>query len=131
MPQLVAIEPALFREDEAWFVFDDGKRYLRKRDQSASARREVNFPMIGRGDTIDPCCGADGKFYTSLSAYRATLKPDGNPKGERFIEMGDQELPPFKAPEFDRQSRRDAIKAGIQDVKEGRVAPLVTGDQLP
>jgi hypothetical protein len=63
-------------------------------------------------------------MHDSLSSYRRTLQPGGNPKGERYLELGDQELPPFKAPEFDRKTRREAIRAGIADVKAGRVPPL-------
>lgn len=94
----------------------------------APAQRLIVAPMLARSDAIDPIRGADGRMHTSLSSYRASLRPDGNPKGERYVELGDQELPPFKAPEFDRKSRREAIKAGIADVKAGRVPPVVTGD---
>lgn len=128
MAELVAIEPALFREDEAWFVFSDGRRCLRKRERPARSEPKVVFPMIGRSDTIDPIRGPDMRMHTSLSSYRASLKPDGNPQGDRFHEIGDTELPEFKAPEFDRASRREAIRAGIADVKAGRVPPVVTGD---
>lgn len=72
--------------------------------------------------------GADGKLHDSLASYRHSLTPEGNPKGERYLEMGNEELPAFKPPEFDRKERREAIKAGIADVKAGRVPPVVTGD---
>lgn len=128
MAELIACEPALFNEDEIWLVFSDGRKLLRKRSLLSQERVRPNFPMIGRSDTIDPVRGADGRMHTSLSTYRATLKPDGNPRGERFLELGNDELPPFKAPEFDRKTRREAIKAGIADVKAGRIPPVVTGD---
>lgn len=74
--------------------------------------------------------GADGKMHDSLMSYRHSLTPEGNPKGERYLELGDQEMPKFEAPEFDRKERRDAIKKGIQDVKEGRVPAIATGDDF-
>jgi putative FmdB family regulatory protein len=94
----------------------------------APTQRLITAPMIARSDSIAPIMGADGKMHDSLSSYRATLKPEGNPRGERFHELGDTELPAFKAPEFDRKTRREAIKAGIADVKAGRIPPVVTGD---
>lgn len=72
--------------------------------------------------------GADGKLHDSLASYRRSLTPEGNPKGERYLELGNEELPAFKPPEFNRRERREAIKAGIADVKAGRVPPVVTGD---
>lgn len=93
----------------------------------ALARRLISAPRV-RSDVIDPRIGADGKLHDSLASYRHSLTPEGNPKGERFLELGDQELPAFKPPEFNRKDRREAIKAGIADVKAGRVPPVVTGD---
>lgn len=128
MPELIATEPALFNPDEVWLIFSDGRRCLRKRTPpKAAARSSFPTPML-RSDTIDPIRGPDGRMHDSLSGFRAACRPDGNPQGERYLELGDQELPAFKAPEFDPQARRDAIRAGIADVKAGRVPPVVTGE---
>ncbi len=35
---------------------------------------------------------ADGKMYDSLSALRRTYRADGNPQGEEYIEIGNQEI---------------------------------------
>ena len=94
----------------------------------ASSRRMIVAPMIAASDTIEPTWGADGRQHTSMAAYRRTLRPDGNPMGERFLEMGNERPPKWKPPEFDRRERREAIRAGIADVKAGRIAPVVTGD---
>lgn len=96
-------------------------------DCGADARRMISAPMV-LSDSIEPRIGADGKLHDSLASYRHSLTPEGNPKGERFLEAGGEELPAFKPPEPDRKQRRDAIKAGIADVKAGRVPPVVTGD---
>jgi putative FmdB family regulatory protein len=96
-------------------------------DCGAPAQRQISAPRIV-SDCIAPTRGADGKMHDSLSSYRHSLTPEGNPKGERYLELGDQDMPTFKAPEVDRKKRRDAIKAGIADVKAGRVPMPVTGE---
>lgn len=119
MAELVAIEPALFRSDEAWFVFDDGRRCLRKIERPRPvARSDFPAPAILR-DSIAPCLGMDGKMHDSLSSYRRTLKANGNPQGETYIELGNESLTPVKY-EFDRKQRRDDIRAAIADVKAGK-----------
>lgn len=126
MATLVAIEPSLFHpETEGWFVFDDGRRCLRKLDPPARPMRSsFPAPMIRR-DSIDACRGMDGKMYDSLSGLRRTYRADGNPQGENYTEIGNEELTPVRY-DFDRAERREHIKAAIEDVRNGRVAPPVT-----
>lgn len=123
MAELVRIEPALFRADEAWFIYDNGRQYLRKREPAEPvARSSLPFPMIAK-DTIEPTRGPDGRMHESLSSYRRSLRPDGNPQGERYIELGDESMKTVEQP-IDRRQRRDDIKAAIEDVRNGRVPPL-------
>lgn len=82
----------------------------------------IGAPRV-QSDCIDPIFGFDGKKYDSLSAYRQTMKPENNPKGERYYEIGPGEQPKFKPKEFDRKQRRDDIKAAIADIKAGRLPP--------
>lgn len=124
MAKLVRIEPALFRADESWFVFDDGRRCLRKtHPPKPAARSSFPTPMIRR-DSIDPCRGADGRIHDSLASLRRSYRADGNPQGENYIELGTEPLPEPTPPTFDRKERRENIKAAIEDVKNGRVPPL-------
>lgn len=125
MAELLRIEPSLFRpETEGWFVFDDGRKYLRPLErEDNTSRSSFPCPMIRR-DSIDPCRGPDGKMHESLSSYRRSLRPDGNPQGQSYIEVGNESVT-YEAPQFDRKQRRDDIKAAIEDVKNGRVAPPV------
>jgi hypothetical protein len=123
MPTLIRIEPALFRADEAWFIYDDGRQCLRKRTPAEpAARSALSFPQIRR-DRIAPCRGMDGKMHESLSSLRRTYRADGNPQGENYIELGGESLKPVERT-FDRKERRDDIRAAIEDVKNGRVPPL-------
>lgn len=89
--------------------------------------RLICAPRLGMSDSIAPTMGADGRLHDSLASYRRSLTPSGNPKGERFLELGSDALPEHKPPPVDRRARRDAIKAGMADVKAGRVPPVVTG----
>lgn len=128
MAELVRIEPTKSHstgepDGFAWFVFDNGRQYHRKIDRGPEpARSDFPAPMIRR-DSIAPIRGADGKMHDSLSSYRKTLEPSGNPRGERFFELGNDELD-VKTYDFDPKQRRDDIRAALADVKNGNVPPL-------
>lgn len=93
----------------------------------APSQRLIVAPAV-HSDAIDPIRGADGKMHDSMASYRRSLTPGGNPQGERYHELGNENVPDYKPPEFDPKARRDAIRAGLADVKAGRVPPApVTG----
>ncbi len=123
MATLVRIDPPLFRPDEqGWFVYSDGRQYLRPlHREPVRASSDYPCPMIAK-DSIDPCRGMDGNMYDSLSGLRRTYRADGNPQGENYTEIGNEEAPTV-VHNFDRKQRRDDIKAAIMDVKYGRVPP--------
>lgn len=107
--------------EKRWYTLDNGRQVYRAVPQAIQSQRST-FPcprMIR--DEIEPTWGADGKQYTSLSAYRQTLLPSGNPKGERFIEYGNEPIPPYEAPQFDESQRVETIKRAIHDVETGNV----------
>lgn len=81
-------------------------------------------------DSIDPVFGADGKMHDSMASYKHSLTPEGNPQGERYHIVGDDKLPEYKPPKFDKAQRREDIKRAVADVKYGRVPPpkVVVGD---
>lgn len=78
-----------------------------------------------RSDNITPRMGADGKLHDSLASYRHSLTPEGNPKGERYFELGAGEKLTPKTYDYDPKQRRDDIRAALEDVKNGRVPPPV------
>ena len=86
------------------------------------APRRLNAPAV-LSDNIPPTRGPDGRMHDTLSGYRRSLRPDGNPQGERYIELGNERVKPVEHT-FDRAQRREDIKAGMMDVKYGRVPPL-------
>lgn len=90
--------------------------------------RPRRAPMISR-DAITPCLGMDGKMTDSLATLRRTYRADGNPQGENYTEIGNEEMRPVER-KFDRAERRDDIKAAIADVKAGKpfAPPVALGD---
>lgn len=104
-----------------WHVFDNGRSYHRSLERASPSARS-STPSIRR-DSIEPCRGMDGRMHDSLSSYRRTLRADGNPQGENYIELGNESLSPVTY-DFDKAARREDIRAALQDVKNGRVPPL-------
>jgi hypothetical protein len=86
------------------------------------ARRLISAPRV-LSDQIEAVRGADGKMHDSLSGLRASYLPSGNPQGERYLELGDQNITPTEH-KVDRRQRRNDIKAAMEDVRNGRVAPI-------
>lgn len=113
--------------EKRWYKLSDGREVYRAPPVSRSAGSGSSFPCPRViNDTIEPTWGADGKQYTSMSAYRRTLLPSGNPKGERFIEYGNEPIPQYEAPQFDEAQRVETIKRAIHDVETGNLPSDVT-----
>jgi len=111
--------------EKRWYTLEDGRSVYRAVPQPAPTARSTSFPCPRIiNDSIEPTWGADGKQHTSMSSYRASLLPSGNPKGERFIEYGNEAIPTYEAPVFDEAKRVEAIKHAIHDVESGNVPPL-------
>lgn len=65
---------------------------VERKPQEPAQRSDLPCPMI-MGDTIEPTRSmADGRYYTSKAALRATYKPSGNPNGNSYIEVGTEKL---------------------------------------
>lgn len=111
--------------EKRWYNIN-GRQVYRAVPQERSAGSGSSFPCPRFiTDEIEPTWGADGKQYTSMAAYRATLRPDGNPKGERYIEYGNEKIPEYEAPQFDKAQRVETIKQAIHDVENGNVPDIV------
>ena len=68
-------------------------------------------------DTIDTVQSmADGRYYSSKAALKATYLPSGNPQGERFLEVGNEPIRAKPQPRQDTAGIRDAIKSAVAQV---------------
>ena len=112
MASLVRVEPSTFRADEAWFVFDDGRKLLRKIHQE-----EVERGPAILSDHIEPVVSmADGKTYDSKSALYRTYRPDGNPQGVRYECVGNEDTSKFERPVRDARKSIEAVKRAMHDM---------------
>lgn len=113
MPELVRVEPALFRPDEqAWFVYDDGRKCLRP-----LVRETVERGPSIISDHIDAVMShADGRMYDSKSALARTYRPDGNPQGVRYECIGEHVAKPFARPKEDPRRRHAVIERTLQEM---------------
>jgi hypothetical protein len=91
--------------EKRWYTIN-GRQVYRAVPSARSAGAGSDFPCPRFvKDEIEPTWGADG----------------GNPRGERFIEYGNEPIPQYEAPKFDKSARAEAIKQAIHDVESGNV----------
>lgn len=90
------------------------------------AKRIVSAPHV-ISDSMEPMLGLDGKYYDSVSGYQKSTGANG----EKLHVIDGPDTTKFEKPKATRKEIRDAIKAGIQDVKYGRVKPLVNIGETP
>jgi hypothetical protein len=103
----------------AWYKLANGREVYRPVWKPKTGRSDLASPYF-RSDSIDPIRGFDGKMHDSLSGFRKTLLPSGNPKGERYYELGNGKIE-HKPVEFDKAKRIEHIKQAIHDVETGNV----------
>lgn len=124
-------DPYWLESGKLWVEYAPGRHRLvdlNKPEPTPVARSSFPAPMIRRDD-IEPCFGADGKMHDSLSSLRKTYLPSGNPKGKRYIEIGNEKPLEYKRPVSSEAEIREDVKAAIEDIKNGRVKPPANGDQ--
>lgn len=89
------------------YILSDGKLVDKRTGEVfvTDPRAPVCRPLVITADTLDQPVKsmADGNYYSSKAALRATYRPSGNPQGESYIEVGNE-----KAPIADRPKRDDS-----------------------
>ncbi|WP_011579574.1 MULTISPECIES: hypothetical protein [Chelativorans] len=103
----------------AWFDAGDGRKvYRRIPEGSPKARSVLPCPMLIK-DFDEPVQSmADGKWYSSKSALAASHRASGNPYGQDFIELGNEQMP-FVEHKTDEKKLRDDIRAAKADLDAG------------
>lgn len=90
----------------------------------AGADRTISAPRV-LSDRIDPMLGIDGKYHDSIASFKRATSKDG----EKLHVIDGPDQTKFVKPKASRQEIRNSIKAGIEDVKNGRVPNIVnSGD---
>lgn len=104
-----------------WIDLGNGRRVWRNVVERVDNRSNFPVPMIA-GDTIDPVQSmADGRYYTSKAAIRASYKASGNPQGVEYTEVGNdagrfRERP---QPRTDEKAINDSLNKAIARVEAG------------
>lgn len=115
--------------DYAWVEVSPGRmRYRKVRDGVAPQRSDLPAPLVMR-DTFDKPVQsmANGKWYDSKRGLSASHRASGNPHGQDFIELGNEEMP-FVEHKTSESDLRDDIRAAMADVKSGNLPPVLALD---
>jgi hypothetical protein len=91
-------------------------------EPACHARSVLGCPMVINDEMPPTQSMADGKYYTSKAAIRATYRPSGNREGESFAEVGNDPamFRPRPKPKPDRKAIKDAVgkafaRVGLSD----------------
>lgn len=113
----------------AWIEVAPGRmRYAKVRSFSPSQRSDLAAPLVMR-DTFDKPVQsmANGQWYDSKRGLAASHRASGNPHGQDFIELGNEEMPQVEHKTCECQLRDD-IRSAMADVKSGNLPPVLTLD---
>lgn len=92
--------------------------------EPAPERSPLPAPMV-ISDTLEPTQSmADGKYYTSKAALRATYKPSGNPDGISYVEVGNEQVKDPPKPKIDEAGIQASLQKALARYERGeRVHP--------
>jgi hypothetical protein len=108
----------------AWFSDGNGRSVYRRVVEPKTMRSGLACPMLVRSFAEPVQSMADGKWYDTPRDLERTYRADGNPRGEEFVSLGNEEIR-FTAPEADPKKRRDDIKQAMHDVTTGNLPPEI------
>lgn len=97
-----------------WYDLGNGRRVYRKAPEAPKARSGLPAPLVMSDTLPDPVQSmADGNYYSSKAALRATYRPSGNPQGNSYVEVGNEfEKTPYVKPQ--PKSDPQAIDRALQ-----------------
>lgn len=111
--------------EKVWVQSGLGRKVFRKVPESQPQRSTFPCPRLIRDEFDQPVqSAANGEWYTSKSSLAKTHKASGNPHGQDFIELGNEEIA-FKEHVPDRAQRRQDIAEAMHDVMTGNLPPEI------
>lgn len=91
---------------------------LERKPRGESKRAAFPTPMTIR-DFDEPVQSmADGRWYSSKAALARSHKASGNPHGQEFIELGNEQIE-FREHVTDTKAERETIRKAIHDFNDG------------
>lgn len=112
----------------AWLDLGNGRQVYRKLRTPHGGRSDLPSPRIVRDGFDRPVQSmANGRWYDSKRGLSASHRASGNPHGQDFIELGNEE-PKFVPYETDKAELVSDIKEAMADVKAGRLPDVLTLD---
>lgn len=113
--------------DYRWFDVGNGRHVFRRVREPNDRRSNLPIPTLIR-DFDEPVQSmANGQWYTSKRALAASHKASGNPHGQDFIELGNEDVK-FAPHETSERELRDDIRSALSDVRSGILPPVLTLD---
>lgn len=113
----------------AWVDRGDGRKtYRRVRSGGPPKRSDLAAPRVLRDSFDKPVQSmANGRWYESKRGLAASHRASGNPHGQDFIELGNEEMPFVEHKTCEAQLRND-IRSAIADVESGNLPPVLRLD---
>lgn len=108
----------------AWFDAGNGRKVYRRIKEPKANRSHLACPMLVRAFAEPVQSMADGKWYDTPRDLERTYRADGNPRGEEFIQLGNETMPTVEVVP-DAKERRGHIKQAMHDVMTGNLPPEI------
>lgn len=112
-----------------WIETSPGRqRRVRVREALPDNRSSIPCPNLIRDfdEPVRSC--ANGEYYTSKRALAATHRASGNPHGQDFIELGNEEMP-WVEHKADPVELRNDLREAMRDVLTGNIPPEIAAIQ--
>lgn len=110
--------------DYQWVDLGNGRSRLRKvKEARPNNRSDMAAPMI-IGTFAEPVQSmADGKWYSDKASLARSHRASGNPHGQDFIELGNDEAPWVEHQTNETELRAD-VSSAVADVKAGKMPEI-------
>lgn len=115
--------------EHRWIEVSPGRhRRVRVDKPRFDQRSAIPCPNLIRDfdEPVRSC--ANGEYYTSKRALAASHKASGNPHGQDFIELGNEEMP-WVEHKADPAELRNDLREAMHNVLTGNIPPEIAAIQ--